>query len=499
MITNHLFWFIPYLLDVERKSFLFLVMLNCNLYAEIFNGMTLYAPIVSGANTHQTYLIDNQTNVVNVWTHESGVASIPYLLEDSTLLYPYRVENPSMNAAGVGGGISKYSWNGDLLWDYTIGNETYQHHHDIEPLQNGNILVLLWERKTAQEAFAAGRQTINNPLNQIWSEAIFELELVGNNDANIVWEWYLWDHLIQDVDPSLPNFGDIADHPELQDINYDNSESGPPTTRPGGPNGDWKHFNAIDYNPELDQLVISSRTHDEIYIIDHSTTTEEAATHMGGNSGMGGDYLYRWGNPHAYNRGTDSNHILKDPHGVNWIPPGYPGAGNIIIFNNNHTSNSAVIEIVTSFSENGIYFLDNNMPFGPEEPLWIYTGSFHTEMQGGAFRLPNGNTLITDCDDGYIFEVTQDNYIVWDFIYNDGENIIARAQKYSMDYLNIDPDSFTIGDVNYDGYNNLIDILMIADMTIGYGYAPNPPADYNSDGMVDMDDFASLLEFIISH
>ena len=40
---------------------------------------------------------------------------------------------------------------------------------------------------------------------------------------------------------------------------------------------------------------------------------------------------------------------------------------------------------------------------------------------------------------------------------------------------------------------------MIVDMTIGYGYAPNPPADYNSDGMVDMDDFASLLEFIISH
>ena len=93
-------------------------MLNCNLYAEIFNGMTLYAPIVSGANTHQTYLIDNQTKVVNVWTHESGVASIPYLLEDITLLYPYRVENPSMNAAGVGGGISKYSWDGDLLWSF---------------------------------------------------------------------------------------------------------------------------------------------------------------------------------------------------------------------------------------------------------------------------------------------------------------------------------------------------------------------------------------------
>ena len=48
-------------------------------------------------------------------------------------------------------------------------------------------------------------------------------------------------------------------------------------------------------------------------------------------------------------------------------------------------------------------------------------------------------------------------------------------------------------------YNNLIDILMISDMTTGYGYEPNSPADYNSDGMVDMDDFTSLLEFIINN
>ena len=39
-----------------------------------------------------------------------------------------------MQSGGVGK-VEIYNWTGDLLWDYTLSNNFYQHHHDIEPLQ----------------------------------------------------------------------------------------------------------------------------------------------------------------------------------------------------------------------------------------------------------------------------------------------------------------------------------------------------------------------------
>jgi len=80
----------------------------------------------------------------------------------------------------------------------------------------------------------------------------------------------------------------VADHPELIDPN-------------GSVGGGrqisqfWNHMNSIDYNADLDQVMLSVRGSSELWVIDHSTTTAEAASHSGGNSGMGGDLMYRWG------------------------------------------------------------------------------------------------------------------------------------------------------------------------------------------------------------
>ena len=126
---------------------------------------------------------------------------------------------------------------------------------------------------------------------------VIEVKPTGPSSGDIVWEWYVWDHLIQDYDPSQHNYGDVEEHPELIDINF------------GSYNADWIHTNSIDYNEEFDQILLSSRTFSEIWVIDHSTTTEEAAGHTGGNSGMGGDILYRWGNPHAYRAGREDSPV----------------------------------------------------------------------------------------------------------------------------------------------------------------------------------------------
>ena len=417
------------------------------LSGQVYNGNTLFSAYTDDPDDEEHYsnLINNDGIILRSWSHERGAASMPYLLQDSTLIYPYRVMSPSMSNGGVGGGLSLYDWDGALLWSYEIADDIYQHHHDVHPMPNGNILVLAWERHLSTQGEGSvyyggegrgwsemGRTSVQNPLNQLWSEAIFEIEPVGTNGANIVWEWHLWDHLVQDADPALPDHGDVSEHPELMDINYGGAGVG------GHPHGDWIHFNAIDHNPELDQIVLSSRNNSEIYIIDHSTTTEEAAGHTGGNSGMGGDLLYRWGNPQVYGQGDSSEQQLSEEHGVNWIPAGYPGGGNLILYNNNYEwEQSAVFELVTPLNQDGTYDISMDGTYGPEGPVWMYTGEFFSLIQSGAFRLPNGNTLITVASQAYIFEVDADHDIVWDYQFPGGQ-MIARAQKYSLEYLGND-------------------------------------------------------------
>ena len=473
------------------------------LSAEVFNGYTLFSPTgggPGGATGGTSYLLNNNMDVIHTWEHSRGAASMPYLLADSSIIYPYRVENPTMSAGGVGGGIAHISWDGTLIWQYVISNETYQHHHDVQPLPNGNVLVIVWERKSATEAYAMGRVSINNPLGEMWSTAILELEIVPPNGANIVWEWHLWDHLVQDSDPSLPGYGVVSEHPELMDINYGDVGGG---GGPGGSNADWMHINAIDYNPILDQIVISSRHQNEIYIIDHSTTTEEASGHTGGNSGKGGDFLYRWGNPAAYDRGSNSSQRLDSQHGINWIKEGYPGAGNLILYNNNYGNlTSAIFEIVPPLDTDSInYIINDTDPFGPEQIEWMYTGGFHSNVQSGAFRLQNGNTLISVADDAKIFEIDSAGNTLWDYEYPGVNIMIARAQKYSVEFFGGDSTAFpdyTVGDINFDSEIDVFDLFYALDMHYGF-YPQSPPADYNEDSLVNFQDIMAYIYNIMNY
>ena len=457
-----------------------------------YEGYTLFTPGGNGGAT--TYLKDNDLNNINTWSHSNGAASMPYLIPgdepgwDNTLLvYPYRVNNPTMESGGVGGAFEVLTWDGELVWEYELSNSDYQHHHDVEPLPNGNVLMISWEKKTSTEAYAAGRTSLNgNPLNQMWSEAIFEIQHNGAYGGVIVWEWHLWDHLVQDADSGDDNYGVVEDHPELFDINCGNVGG---SGGPGGATADWMHINAISYNADFDQIVLSSRFQCEIFVIDHSTTTEEAAGHAGGNFGNGGDFLYRWGNPQNYDRGNNSDNLICDQHSVNWIPNGYPGEGNFILFNN---SGNEAIEFVPPVDEDGFYAIEDGQPYGPDDTIWD-SPYYSTAMQGGAFRLPNGNTLITDCDSADIEEITESGSVVWSYSQSGNNANIARAQKYALDYFDDNDDMQ--GDINGDGILNIFDLVSLVNLVLSGNFEDS--GDINGDEALNILDVVLLANLIL--
>ena len=305
-------------------------------------------------------------------------------------------------------------------------------------LPNGNVLAIAWEVKTAEVAVAAGRRPELTPEGGLWPDIIVEFDPEPPDGARVVWEWHMWDHTIQDVDPELAHYGNPADHPELIDINGDRETPQisaaelarlqalgyvPEETAPEDLRSDFMHTNAIAYNADLDQIAVSVLRYNEVWIIDHSTTTTQAAGHRGGRWGRGGDLLYRWGNPRTYGRGDAADQRLFGQHDVRWVPEGMPGGGRLTLFNNRISGPdgdySAVLELAPPTDATGRYELREGEAFGPRELAWSYmapdTVSFHSFFVSGAHRLRNGHTFITSGAQGRFFEVTPESEIVWEY------------------------------------------------------------------------------------
>lgn len=369
-----------------------------------------------------TYLIDKDGTVNHTWSSSYTPGESVYMLDDGTILYTGKL---SFSGGGAGGAVQRIAWDGSIIWDFTYYTSDYLSHHDIEPLPNGNILMIAWEYKTRNEAIAAGRDPNYLQGNTIKPDHVIEVEPTGPTGGDIVWEWHAWDHLIQDYDPSKDNYGVVADHPELIDINF------------GSNKADWLHTNSIDYSEEFDQILVSVHNFNEIWVIDHSTTTAEAAGHTGGNSGKGGDILYRWGNPRAYRAGTTGDQKFYGQHDARWIELGCPGERNILVFNNGGgrpgPDYTSVDEIEPPVDSNGSYYLEPGSAYRPEEQIWIYDANFYAWFVGGAQRLPNGNTLICNGPAGKFLEVTPEKVIVWQYenpYPNPVQNNVFKIQYY---------------------------------------------------------------------
>ena len=401
-----------------------------------FNGYTLLAP----KHNTITYLIDNQGRIVNQWKSHYEPGQSAYLLPNGHLLRAGMVKVQGGTGGGEGGRIEEFDWDGRLVWAFDHATRDYQLHHDIKPMPNGHVLALMVERKSREEAVAAGFDPNQLQDDYLVPDAVVEIEPTPPKGGRIVWEWHVWDHLVRGADP--------AAHPELVDPRGTGRNIRP----------FWNHMNSLDYNPALDQIMLSVRGNNEIWIIDHSTTKAEAAGHAGGRADRGGDLLYRWGNPAAYRRGTAADRQLIQQHDALWVPAGSPGAGHITIFNNGYERGwSSIEEILPPVDAGGSYFLAPGKAYGPEKPLWRYeaanrTDFFSSEISG-AHRLPNGNTLICAGVVGNLFEVTPEGETVWQYInpvvrggiLAQGEvpgkdvrghlfNAVFKAHRYAPDY-----------------------------------------------------------------
>ncbi len=388
--------------------------LMVNNTSKVFDGYTLFAP---KQNT-MTYLINNEGRIINLWTASKyPPGQSVYLLENGNLLRSCMTKGKLSSGGGEGGRVEEYDWNGNLVWELDFSTETYMQHHDIKKLPNGNVLMLVIEKKTLAETIAAGfNQAKFQPeiatTGMMLPDYVVEIKPTYPVGGTVVWEWHTWDHLIQDFDATKLNYGVVKSHPELI------STAGDQKNLPSF----WNHMNSIDYNADFDQIALSVRGNSEVWVIDHSTTTAEAKGHTGGKRGKGGDLIYRWGNPLTYGAGTAADQRYFQQHDVEWIKTGYPGAGNLTCFNNGlgRGDYSSVDEFVPAVDANGNYTMVAGSALSPANFIWTYKGTttdpMYSENISGAHRLPNGNTIICSGTVGQFLEVTTGGEIVWKYI-----------------------------------------------------------------------------------
>ncbi|MFT7588030.1 MAG: hypothetical protein ACI959_000236 [Limisphaerales bacterium] len=420
--------------------------LTINDNASVWEGYNLHYP----HNQQSAYLLDNCGRVVHNWpdTVYTPGNSIQ-ILEDGKLLRLGslgRFANPVFTAGGSANVLQLKSWANNIIWEYEMSDTSQRAHHDFALLPNGNILQITYTYRSGAEAIQAGRDPSMLPNGEVHPDRIIEIEPILPNSANIVWEWNSWDHTIQDFDASKDNFGVIADHPELININY------------GDMVKDWLHNNSVDYVEEFDLIILSIPTFNEFWIIDHSTTTAQAASSAGGDRGKGGDLLYRWGNPEAYGRGLAADAQLSFQHDVqridDFLDPSVMDYGKIMLFNNKIGGSFSRVDIIDiPWNASGDFpTLASGVAWGPASAEWSYTRPVPEDMfstgLSGAQRLPNGNTLIDVGRSGFAFEITPSENIVWNYqnpiingvVQEQGStdiptNLLFRFNRYPIDYI----------------------------------------------------------------
>ncbi len=426
--------------------------------AKAASGYTIFSPF-RGQNT---YLIDMHGEVVHYWPYPKGwsiagseaIEKHARLLEDGTLL---RGVVDKANRGGMSGArFQLVDWDGEVIWEYGDERPEVTPHHDFRMIWNPKLeeRTLMYAATMAishEDAIAAGVDPAGREDISSVPDGIVEVDM----DGNVIWEWNISDHTIQDVAPQLGNYGVVADNPGKMDPNFG-----------GGVGGDWIHINSFDYNAVLDQVIINNSGFSESYVVDHGATfvlgdPEESIELAASDAG---DFIFRWGNPCVYDSGdcpsstdegqssTNGHQQVFFTHDIQWIRDrevgpeigDLPGNGNLLIFDNGArrlgTTFSSILEInpYDGPMENGRYVSEvdggYNVPQGgmgmgmglgdgdikSKQIVWSYRptlpNSLYSSYISGAQRLSNGNTLVCSGAHGHFFEITSDGEVVWEYV-----------------------------------------------------------------------------------
>jgi len=470
--------------------------------AKAYKGYTLFSPF-RGKNS---YLIDMYGNVVHLWPYPEGwrtpgteaIEKHARLLEDGTLL---RGVIDSANRGRMSGAIYQLvEWDGEVSWQHDEERPGYTPHHDFRMIWNPKLeartlMYVVSKEMSHDDVIALGADPAKHENYDSRPDGIVEVDM----DGNVIWEWNISDHLVQDYSPEYPNYGVVSEHPGKMDPNFGR-----------GVTGDWIHINAFDYNEILDQVVISNSIFSEFYVVDHGATfipgDSERSVELA--AGDGGDFIFRWGNPCVYDSGecprsinegqssVDGHQQVFRIHDIQWIrgkevaPFGsdLPGTGNFLVFDNgnrrlgNRFSQLVEINPYDGSMELGVYVPETvagyiQQPRGrgatqrqntyrasniSKQIVWTYASNlenaFYSNYISGTQRLPNGNTLACSGGHGHFFEVTPEGEVVWEYINPVGDraegqygiytvmtdeagqrfNAAFRCARYRLDYVGLE-------------------------------------------------------------
>lgn len=360
--------------------------------AKAYNSFVIFA-----SPDAKTHLIDMDGHEVHRW----DLGGFPSELLDPALTGGAKGHVLVQLAAGADSGtgevpgaaifdnkaIGELDWDGKVVWswgDKAPGGAARQH-HDWKRLANGNTLVLA-NLPHAIEGFAQPK---------VLDDAIYEVTPKGE----VAWRWVASEHLDElGFTPEQLKLVKASPSPDYLHIN---------DMKPVGPNH-W--YEAGDQRFAPDNIIVDSRNANVVIIIDKKTG------HVVWRLGPNFDPVKPAAGGAQAPRPVDQ---LSGQHDAQIIPEGLPGAGDLLVFDNQGEAGYPPVAL-------GVATGSRVLEIDPvaRTIVWSYSAeasdragwSFYSSFISDARRLPNGNTFIDEGVNGRFFQVTPSGEIVWEYV-----------------------------------------------------------------------------------